>query len=153
FLRFSTGRDQGRLRPVLQQILPLREQVQEWATSGNVPVVTTAHYIDLVFAFGLARLGERSECDRLAHAAVEALGSRDEVHSWLCRAYVYRVRQALDGTAATGRLPEELLHELQQYSKPAYLKDLAPDQQKQESDRLRMDRLRIDRLREYSRIL
>ncbi len=153
FLRFGARRDQERFRAVHGQLVQLRDAVQQWAMRGNVTVAITAAYIDLVFAYGLARLGETAASERLLTLARGELAHRDEVHAWLCRAYEYRVRQALQGSAAAGRLPEDLHKELAELRDPEYLRHLDLATLGPVKDRLRMTCLKIDRLRQFSRIL
>jgi hypothetical protein len=133
FLRFSGLRTSDRFRAVRDQILRLKRLVLVWVGEDMYQTGATAAYADLTFAFGLARLDERAECEKLLDAAQEALAHRDEIHTWLAQAYAYRVRQARDGKANVGGLPAELVQQLEPMAA--------------------MPRYKVDRLRERSRIL
>jgi len=108
FLRFSGLQANSRFRLVRDQVVRLRTLVQDWAKRGSMATTETHAYIDLIFAFGLARLGETTEARNLLRSAGEVLANADEVHSWLYAALEYRVQQALDGKAANERLPDKL---------------------------------------------
>jgi hypothetical protein len=153
-LRFTGTHASNRFRLVRDQVLRLREQVHEWASKGVNPTPATHAYLDLVFGYGLARLGEAREARELLAGASESLASADEVHSWLYAAFAYRVQQALDGRPALERLPERMHEALASIENPDYLQHLTD--RKQRDDVLtaqRLLRLKIDRLRENSRIL
>lgn len=72
----------------------------------------TAAYVDLIFAFGMARL-RAVDYGRELHARAEQnLSQQDEAHRYLLQAYTYRIRQAFDG-APGGPLPASLLESLE----------------------------------------
>jgi hypothetical protein len=133
FMRFSELRARDRFRAVREQILDLRQVFHERLAQESQLAATTADYVDLTWAFGLARLGETEECHKLLQSAQESLADRDAVHAWLFQAYDYRIRQALEGKAGTGRLPADLL-------------DNRPPLRSQQ-------RYTVDKLCEHSRIL
>jgi hypothetical protein len=133
FLRFTGARSSERFRQVRDQILRLVPIVEKWTMRGSLPVPSTLVYMDLMFAYALARLGETTEARKLLRRGPERLTARDEVHDWLITAFEYRVQQAFDGTISTGRLPSELLERLEGMD--------------------RLARYKIDRQREHSRIL
>jgi hypothetical protein len=154
FLRFSGQETSERYRTVRDRVVVLRDLAQEWIKrcysrginqaqdhEHHVAEATQA-YKDLMFAFGLARLGEVGVCHRLKHQASEVLGQRDEVHSFLLQAFTYRVEQALAGNAHSGPLPPEQLE---------YLQDMV-ERGKQSSEE-KVKPYKVDRLRESSRIL
>jgi hypothetical protein len=89
--------------------------------------------LDLVFAFGLARLGESEAAPRLQQRAALQLDTGDAFHEFVRRAFDYRIAQARGGLPPTGALPDELL---------AAVVQKAPS-----------ERLPYDRLRETSRII
>jgi hypothetical protein len=93
----------------------------------------TRAYVDLQFAFGLARLGRRELAEARLERAGAALSGRPGAHEWLFNAFAYRIRQALDGKELTGTLPIEPLEDL----------DLVE----------RLERYVVDRLRKHSFIL
>jgi len=154
FLRLTGQSASNPLRLVRDQITLLREQVLTWSRIGTNATPTTEAYIDLVFAYGLARLGEANEARRLLAIAAERLASADEVHSWLYAAFEHRVQQALDGKPSVERLPEHLHAELAAIQNPDYLQHVSD--KKQRDDIMSAQRslcLKIDRMRENSRIL
>jgi hypothetical protein len=133
FLRFSEARARERFQGVRDQVRRIRQWTHSWIDAAVMKAPCTGAYADLMFAFCLARLGEASECRALLKSALAEVANRDHIHDWLGNAFAYRIRQALDGKANTGRLPAELLNAL--------------------PDMTRDHRLVIDRLREFSRIL
>ena len=154
FLRYTGLQASNRFRTVRDQVVRLHKLVQDWAKTGTNPSPTTHAYIDLIFSFGLARLGEAGESRRLLAAAAGVLASADEVHSWLFEAYSCRVQQALDGRPSLDRLPEPLLLRLETLEHPDYLQHVPAGKQLDDvKTGLRLLRLKIDRLREKSRIL
>ena len=64
-------------------------------------------YVDLMFAFGLAKLGESTAARDLMKQAGDKLlepvgpkGGPDPAHEFLCKAFAYRIENALQGQAA-----------------------------------------------------
>jgi hypothetical protein len=118
----------------------LRDQAQAWIATNTHPQYQppTDAYADLIFSFGLASLGEAEAAVELMDRARRELAARrDDVHSFLCEGYCYRVRQALGGEPHAGPLPQRLMDTLQQMgSYKAYIIDrlrshsliLEPDQ-------------------------
>ena len=153
FLRFAGMQTSNRFRMVRDQVVRLRRLVQDWAKKGANPTPATHAYIDLIFAFGLARLGEANEAHKLRSEAAEVLQYADEIHSWLYEAFEFRVQQALDGEPGIERLPEALLKTLESIEHPDYLQHMEAEARKKVEDTLRMQRYKIDRLRQFSRIL
>ena len=135
FLRVAGLRSGDRFRGVRRQVVELRELVQEWGDrfrgvmSGGTP---TPAYIDLIFAFGFARLGESARCKELLTSAGETLRPR-HLHDWLFAAFEHRIGEALKGRPPVDSLPRDLLEEAEMMD--------------------RMERYKIDRLREHSQIL
>jgi hypothetical protein len=125
-----------RLQNARAWMLGLRELAQEWRILEAEPMhgmAQTSAYIDLIFAFGLARLGSADETRTLRERAALALGERDEAHQFLWGAYEYRIQQALDGKPHTGPLLREQMEYLD------YME--------------RLPRYVVDRLHKHSRIL
>src|SRR3712207_5654722 len=88
-----------------------------WIETGGKRVkefpIPTDSYVDLIFSFGLARLGEHDACRELLCRASEVLGGTgDEVHQFLLRACSYRIVQGLEGKPHTGPLPAEQIEHL-----------------------------------------
>jgi hypothetical protein len=138
FLRFAGQPTSQRFRAVRQWLTDLGDGAQAWIAnvSGKgalYPSAQTAAYVDLIFAFGLARLGESDAARALLNRATAALGKKDDAHQWLLGAFKYRILQALEGKPHTGPLPEgdlELLESME-----------------------RLLRYVVDRLRKHSHIL
>jgi hypothetical protein len=120
FLRFAGQPSNQRFRAVRNWLAELPEAAKEWSAKSNgpeTPAKATAAYIDLIFAFGLARLGERDVAlARLQHAQ-DAMKRRDDVHAFLVRAFEYRIRQAADIKPHAGPLSNELMDELKPMEK------------------------------------
>jgi len=152
FVRFAESASPDRFAGVGKWLAERRPAVRQWiarlgaavdtATGPLQPIASfgleaevqfTSAYADMMIAWGLARLGEKSESQRLRDEAVAALDSRDPVHAFLRDAFDRRISQARDGSHGSGQLPDDLRQRLD---------ELAPD-----------DRYRVDRLRQHSRIL
>jgi hypothetical protein len=133
FLRFSGVKASARFHQVREQMLRLLPMVHRWIAQGHLPSPGTATYVDLLFAFGLARLGEKTHCHKLIEQAPQRLAARDPVHGWLIQAFEFRILEALEGRAGVQRLPADLLDRLEPME--------------------RLARYKIDRIREHSRIL
>jgi cellulose synthase operon protein C len=153
FLRYSGLQASNRFRLVRDQVVRLRQLVQDWAKLGPNPTPATHAYIDLVFSFGLARLGEAGEARNLLAHAADSLAHADEVHSWLYEAYAFRIQQALDAKPGLERLPAPLLQRLDAVEHPDFLQHLDPAGRDKMKQQLRLQRLRIERLRTASRII
>ena len=126
---------------VRDRLLRLQALAGNWCLncSKGAAAEPTLAYLDLVFAYGFARLGESSTARDLMRQAADVLAPRDEVHSRLYEAFTFRIQQALEGQIAAGPLPADWLAKLEELSHPDY-KELDP-------------RYKIDRLRKCSRIL
>jgi hypothetical protein len=135
FLRFAGQPTSQRFRAVRQWMTDLAALAQEWVKEGGVPNATaqTPAYVDLVFSFGLARLGENDAARDLLARARAVLAPKDEAHSFLFGAFEHRIKQALDGKPHTGPLPNDQLEYLELME--------------------RLLRYVVDRLRKHSRIL
>jgi hypothetical protein len=156
FLRFSGQPTSQRFRGLRQWLRQMNEKAAAWsrkapANAGGPGAMEG--FLDLIFAFGLARLGEADSARELLHRAHAALIPRDdgsrripgpdeherrEVQSFLYGVYEYRVKQSLEGKPHAGPLPSEHLE---------YLENMGKEQAG------RMPRYGIDRLRQHSRIL
>ena len=132
FLRTADVRSGKRFRMVRDQLVHLHDRVRKWsADRRGLSAKTTREYIDLTFAYGLARLVETDNARRLLDRASVELPGNDSVHAWLVQAYTHRISSSIDGQ--TGPLPAELMDALEQLP--------------------REPRYKVDRLREHSRIL
>jgi hypothetical protein len=132
FLRFAGQPTSQRFRAVRQWMSELAELAQRWVSSGHTSGQTSA-YVDLIFAFGLAKLGEADVARARLASAKSALVGKEEGHQVLYSAFEYRIRQALDGKPHAGPLPTELME---------YLEHLE-----------RLERYVVDCLRKHSQIL
>jgi hypothetical protein len=75
----------------------LRDQAREWVTAQRPYPATarTEEYIDLLFAFGQARLGQRPAAQELLSRAAGSLAEADQAHQALLEAFRFRIEQAL----------------------------------------------------------
>ncbi len=111
FLRTAGGAGGERARIVRDRALRVHRLVEKWHSGEDVKV--NKPYVDLMFAFGLARLGEATAArDLLASAERELLKTGDAVHVFLYQAFKWRVESALQGKPHTGGLPPELIAKL-----------------------------------------
>jgi hypothetical protein len=133
FLRLGGVEASARFHRVRNEILRLLPMVHRWLAEGHLAVPGTGVYADLLFAFGLARIGEKAHSHKLIEAAPRRLVTRDQVHWWLIEAFEFRIRESLEGRAGVQRLRADLLDRLEAMDHLA--------------------RYKIDRLREHSRIL
>jgi hypothetical protein len=133
FLR-GVGGNSDRYRAVREELLHLQTLVRSWSDRNRgLSSLHTHDYVDLMFSFALARLGEGGRARDLVEKAVGRLAVVDPVHRWLARAFEYRITQVLEGNAPTGAWPESMLADLENIE--------------------RLDRYKVDRLRQHSRIL
>src|SRR6187402_3520094 len=101
--------------------------------------MSTQAYVDLMFAWGHARLGDAETARRLVAEAERWLRrTGDRAHTWLLDAFIYRIEQAITNRPHQGLLPPELLDSLERI----------------DEDRRGMScRYVVDRMRQSSRIL
>lgn len=136
FLRFAGQPTSLRFRAVRQWLTELAEMAHDWMKAPGQRCAATANnagYIDLIFSFGLARLGEPEASRELLDRAHTVLIGKDDVHDFLFNAFKYRIDQARESKPHTGPLPLEQME---------YLEHME-----------RMPRYVVDRLRQHSRIL
>jgi hypothetical protein len=140
FLRSAGQPTSQRFRAVRKWLLDLASLAVTWVRKEMAaqPATTSAAppmegYVDLLFAYGLARLGELDASRMLQQHAATVLGKREDVHQLLLQAFDYRIRQAQEGKPHTGPLPPEQME---------YLEHME-----------RMSRYVVDRLRQHSQIL
>jgi hypothetical protein len=126
FLRTAGLDDSERVRTVRSQMTDLHQVVRKWADAGSkqgnvaTPVEgnPTAAYVDLMFAFGLAKLGSSQEATKTAEAARAALEKfspdtdKGIAARFLYRGFKHRIDQAVAGQPAGGRLPPALYDDL-----------------------------------------
>lgn len=136
FLRFAGHPDSQRCREVREWLKKLYDKARSWI-EANRDILDrkppTKAYADLLFSFGLARLGEIDDAKRLLHRARGMLSEENRVHRFLLAAFEGRIQNVLNGKPHTGSLPQELLEELESMAM--------------------LDRYVIERVRHNSRIL
>jgi hypothetical protein len=136
FLRFAGQPTSQRFRAVRQWMTELCTLAHKWIKEGSEtgPRATPMDgYTNLIFSFGLARLGEQDAARELLQKAQTVLADKDDAHLFLLGAYKHRITQALEGKPHTGPLPP---HDLE------YLEHME-----------RLQRYIVDRLRKHSHIL
>lgn len=135
FLRMSGSQSGDRFRAVRGKVTELHDHVREWCRSNLVDASPlTLDYVDLIFSYAFARLGESSLSRKTLLAAGERLKrNSDDVHEWLHDAFEYRIKQSVGGQQASGPFPDALLERL----------DAIP----------KLARYKVDRLRQHSTIL
>jgi cellulose synthase operon protein C len=157
FLR-GTGLLSGdRFRAVRERVVALHGEVRAWSARnlGGLTAPTTRHYVDLIFAFGLARLGEAERCRELLEETQVELHATDAIHGWLVRAFAHRIETALAGKPTSTPLPEELLTDLEAAFSPndEDRRQMSESRLKEFEKSLKLERYKVDRLRNASRIL
>jgi uncharacterized protein (TIGR02996 family) len=115
----------------LQRLCDVARAWVEQPLAGGAP--PTLGYVDLLFSFGLARLGQADASRALLDRARAALAGVDKAHTHLFNAFAYRIEQALEGKPPTGPLPRQQLDSLEHMD--------------------RMPRFVIDSMRQHSRVL
>jgi hypothetical protein len=124
FLRFAGLADSDRVRLVRAGASGLHAEVRGWCEAGLsgrkelLPGDQTATlgYVDLLFAFGLARLGDTTAAAQLTASARQVFATlappAATAAGWLADAYGYRVDQVAAGKSHAGGLPPGLLARL-----------------------------------------
>lgn len=157
FLRFFGGQSEAAIRSTLGQCERLHTAVRKWvgnslANPGPQSLTDnglTVGYVDLIFAFAMARLGQGTLSLQLADAGAKVLhqkGLQDQVglvSRFLFGAFQMRIRQAVDGVPLSGPLSEELMAEFQRIETESQGEDKAFDHAL----------YAINRAREQSRII
>jgi len=128
FLRSAGLKDSERVRQVREKALDLHAQVRAWAArslelsakKGQSDQSATLGYIDLFFAYGLAKLGESLPARALVESGRQVLEGfkptedRGVAARFLFKALRYRVEQAIAGKPHAGLLAPALLDELEE---------------------------------------
>jgi hypothetical protein len=155
FLRFAGRDDVDQLRDVRGWLEEMRGKVQSWyveQTKADPAADPTTAYIDLLFAFGFARLGEAARARDLMRTSTAVLddtaADTRDAHLVLLQGYTWRIEQALQGLPHAGPLPRELLEYLAQMHAEA---ERLP--RSNEYNKRRTGPYAVERLREQSRIL
>ncbi len=166
FLRTAGMKDSKRIRAVREKSQELHQLVRTWAEKSGKPSQVAVpsdggaslYYIDLLFAFGFAKLGESTPAKSLVENARgfldpakpdgKPLEGKAFATSFLFRGYKYRIDQATANRPHTGLLPAEMLAELQEIHKKAGTQSAGVS-----SNPNGMAHYVVARLREQSRIL
>jgi cellulose synthase operon protein C len=149
FLRTAGHQDAERVHVIQSHFAQLHERAMSWCSECEGVRQSSGHYVDLIFAFGLARVGLPTRSRELlksadAFLAAKRAAERDsaddtyEVHDYLVRAFRYRVEQALLGKPHAGPLPADWRDSLD-----SGLKESSGN----------YPRYLVDRMRQQSRIL
>ncbi len=126
FLRSAGLKDSDRIRQVRKKALDLHAQVRAWAArslelsakKGQSDQSATLGYVDLFFAYGLAKLGESLPARALVESGRQVLEGfkpteeRGIAARFLFKALRYRVEQAIAGKPHAGLLDPALIDEL-----------------------------------------
>jgi cellulose synthase operon protein C len=144
FLRFAGLRDSERMRMVRDKVMHLEKMAVRWVSlDTEQSTEINQAYVKLMFAFGLARLGDISLArDRLTEAKEVLLAKRDlksfrrsdegdidPVHNYLFNAFQFRIDQALAGKPHAGPLSTNLLDDLEELDRlPRYIVDRMREQ-------------------------
>jgi len=135
FLRVAGEQNSERIRQVRDRAMRVHKLVEKWQEDVKV----NKPYVELMFAFGLAKLGEVTAARDLMKSAGDKLlektdkGSPDPAHEFLLKAFVWRIENAIQGKAHAGPLPAEMM---------ARIETLDDGRNNQASKRYIVDRLR-----------
>lgn len=142
FLRFCGGGAFGADTTTVTQLVTQLEQLFEVyrtakrkrsAVEAAASEQLTHGYVELLFAWGLARLGKSDRARELRTHAAELLPQTDPIHAFVVQAYSARIDQALEGLPPETPLPSDLSGQLNQLG--------------------HLERFKVDRLRNASAIL
>jgi len=139
FLRFCGGgpgadtTTVGHLAAQLEQLQKKYGKTKRKRSAVEADEKLTGAYVDMVFAYGHARLGQSERARELRERASQALPTGDAIHDFLRQAYAARVEHALEGLPAETPLSSEISGQLNQLE--------------------RFVRYKVDRLRQASFIL
>lgn len=132
FLRNAGRKDSDRLRVIQERAHEVHAAARAWAEKSLKPAGSgtsasdtqnTLAYIDLMFAFGMAKLGERTPAQTLVEAARKALAHNKPADAkaiggtLLFKAFKFRVDQALSGKPLAGLLDPAVLAEVDDLQK------------------------------------
>ena len=117
----------------LEALVPLFQETARERKATEASPIATGAYVNLVLAYGFARLGQGDRSQALRQAALDILDTGDSIHGFLAQAYTARIQQAMEGLPPETPLPVELSGMLNQLQ--------------------RMDQYKVNRLREASVIL
>ena len=108
FLRAGGERSGERMRGLRERALRLFRLVAKWHERDDVHL--NRPYVELMFAFGFAKLGETTTARELTATSLKQLipekTPRDPVHEFLGKAFAWRIENAVQGLPHAGPLPE-----------------------------------------------
>jgi len=126
FLRYAGHKDSERMRVVRDKAMELHAAVRKW--TAHIPV--NLPYVDLLFAFALAKLQETTQAKKLIEDARKEMERpipttwQDQKHfdsfvaavtqNFLFKAFKYRVDQVLSGKPHTGQMSAELVADFEE---------------------------------------
>jgi FtsH ternary system domain X7 len=158
FVDLADNEDGERIRQMRDRAIRLHRAAQQWhdrsiaaAKDHNASPAVNKPFVDLVFAFGMAVLGQETVARDLVQSAARVLLTRtrphepskpDEVGAFLHKALLFRIERALNKEAHEGPLPADMLKRIEEI-------DVAHRQASGPST----ERYAIDRFREHSWIL
>ncbi len=154
FLRFAGQSIDRRSRGLGGWMVKISELARRWVDRQRGQGVfeykesKTQEYIDLLFAFGLARLGEHDASRKLVLRAQKNLAKGDQAHALLFRLFEYRIRQAMEGQATNSPLESEPLERLDELRRIEQAR--SAEERKKSSSHLSYI---VDKMRGTSRIL
>jgi hypothetical protein len=112
FLRIAGELNSARMRLVRDRALQVHRLVDQWHAGEDLKV--NKPYVDLMFAFGLAKLGESTAArEMMDRATSKLLEKADPVHDLLVKGFRHRIENALGGKPHAGPLPAELMARLE----------------------------------------
>jgi hypothetical protein len=137
FLRDTGEQDSERRRSVREEAMKLHTAVRNWLEVSakeqkNEHLKANEPFVDLLFAFALARLHEETQAKQLLNKAREKMetpipaggnAQADQaviaaiVRNFLFKAFKARVDQALQNKPHTGQMPPEVLDALEEIAK------------------------------------
>jgi hypothetical protein len=122
FLRVAGAEDSERSREVRSRAKRLYQLVVKWHDGKDVKI--NEPYVDLMFAFGMAKLGETTAARDLMNAATAKIhqsagsnGLPHPAHEFLLKAYLWRIENALQAKPHSGPLPTDLMTRLESVDK------------------------------------
>ena len=112
FLQIAGAADAERIRIVRDRAMRVHRLVMAWHAGEEVKV--NEPYVDLLFAFGMAKLGEATAArDLIATASAKAFaGEPDPAREFLVNAFIWRIENALAGKPHSGPLPPAMMAKL-----------------------------------------
>lgn len=126
FLRFTNQKDTQHMRQLREWLPRLHQEALRWGASERQDCSVNHPYIDLIFAFVAARLGDLDFARSLQQQAQTRLGQGDEAEQLLLRVYQYRIQQASVGESTTTLLPTEFRDEIDKLSNKTSLRMCPP---------------------------